>query len=123
MKAFQRKKPARSWWYSRAMLLVLFVLVGVMAKAAWSIYLKERDSHAHRFTAEQNLTELTARTSVLEKKIAGLKTPEGIEAEIRAQFQVIKPGERMVMLGSNPTAAVSTAPAPSLISRFFDIFR
>lgn len=124
MKVLPRKKRASRWWYSHLALLVLSVLVVVLARAAWKVYLKERDSGAYARAAEEKMVGLEGRRTVLEKKIAGLKTKEGIEAEIRSQFQVAKPGERMVMVvpkkSTAPTVANSTQ---SLVSRFFDIFR
>jgi len=124
MRVLSRKKRASNWWYSRLALLVLAVVVVLLTRAAWNVYVKESESGAHSRAAEEKVVGLEARRSVLEKKIAALKTTEGIEAEIRSQFQVAKPGERMVVVVEPKDNATSPAvPAGSLLSRFFDIFR
>ena len=105
------------------MLLVLSLLVAGMGKAAIDVFVKERGSEIERSAAEEKETLLLARRDALTKKIAGLKTREGIEAEIRAQFQVAKPGERMVVVLPDKETLVTTEPASSLLSRFFGIFR
>jgi len=124
MRVLSRKKRASNWWYSRLALLVLAVVVVLLTRAAWNVYVKESESGAHARAAEEKVVGLEARRTVLEKKISALKTTEGIEAEIRSQFQVAKPGERMVVVvepkGNTPSPSV---PTESLLSRFFDIFR
>ncbi len=124
MKSFQRKGKASRWWYSYLMLCLLAAAVAGLSRAVWSVYQKERDSGAHARAAEEKLAALEARQRALEKKISGLKTREGVEAEIRSQFQVAKPGERMVVVVEKKDAAAPPAlPTQSLLSRFFGIFR
>ncbi len=124
MRVLPRKKRTSRWWYSRLTLLVLAVVVVLLSRAAWNVYLKERESGAHMRAAEEKVVGLETRRIALEKKIAALKTTEGMEAEIRAQFQVAKPGERMVVVIEPKDITASTViPTQSLLSRFFDIFR
>lgn len=124
MKEFQRKRKIRRLLYSRLSLLILFILIALVAKGTWNVYTKERDSRKQLERVEEELAALEARDAALQNKIDRLKTSEGIEAEIREQFQVTKPGERMVVIveegGKSEEAA---APRQSLISKFFDLFR
>lgn len=123
MKEFQRKRKIRRLLYSRLSLLILLILIALVAKGAWNVYAKERDSRKQLERVEEELAALKARGAALQDKIDRLKTSEGIEAEIREQFQVTKPGERMVVIVEEGKSEEATAPRQSLISKFFDLFR
>ncbi|MDO8594796.1 MAG: septum formation initiator family protein [bacterium] len=124
MRDFQRKRKIRKTLYSKGTLAVVFLLLVLVGKATLGLYTKERDSREHLDRVEGELSSLTSREQSLKGDIARLETPEGIETEIREQFQVAKPGERMVVLVEpQKTKTAETVPTQSLISRFFDIFR
>ena len=98
MKDFQRKRKIRKVLYSPGVILGLFLLLVLVSKATWGLYDKERESRKNLDRVEADLLALTVREEQLTKDIARLRTPEGIESEIREQFQVAKPGESMVIL-------------------------
>ena len=124
MKEFHRKRKTGRFPYSPAVILLLLALVVFMAKAVWSVYGKERESRKNLNRASEELSALKAREALLTERIEYLKTEGGIETEIREQFQVAKPGERMVVIVAEKKTADETAePKQSLISRFFDMFR
>ncbi len=124
MKEFQRKRKLRRLLYSPLVLLVLLALLFVTGKALWGVYEKERESRTRLHGVEEELALLRAREAALKRKIERLQTPEGVEAEIREQFQVAKPGERMVVIVAEKRAeAAAPKGERSLVSRFFDIFR
>ncbi|HEY4508621.1 MAG TPA: septum formation initiator family protein [Candidatus Paceibacterota bacterium] len=110
--------------YSRTVLAALLLFIVLISKAAWDMYGKERESQRQLEAVENELAALVARENLLQDDLTRLRTPEGIEAEIRAQFQVAKPGEQMVVLveGRN-VASEEEVPAQSFMSRFFDLFR
>ena len=124
MKDFQRKRKIRKALYSPGVLLVVFVLFLLVGKATFSLYAKEQESRKNLDKAEADLLALTLREERLQNDITRLKTSGGIESEIREQFQVAKPGEKMVVLvedGKNVPEAKQEE--RSLISKFFDLFR
>lgn len=123
MKEYQRKKKIRRFLYSRLALCVLLALILLIGKATWSVHNKERESAKNLHRATEELAALEARQTSLTEKIERLKTPEGVEAEIREQFQVAKPGERMVVVVEDKTLPKEEEVKHSLVSRFFDIFR
>jgi len=124
MREFKRKRKIRQYLYSRLALCILLVLTLLMAKAAWSVYSKERDSRVSMSRAQMELAALEARHEQLSRSIERLKTEQGVEAEIREQFQVAKPGERMVVVVEEKSAEQPPLDEKgSLISRFFGIFR
>jgi cell division protein FtsB len=124
MREFQRKKKIRNYLYSPAVFVFVTILVAFLAKATWSVYVKERDSRVNMERAADALVALEARKRTLTQDIGKLQTAEGLEAEIRQQFQVARPGERIVVVvdESKQSEPVRVEKA-SLVSRFFDIFR
>ena len=124
MRAYQRRRRIREVLYSRAALATLLLFTVLISKAAWDMYAKERESQRQLEAVESELAALVARENLLQDDLARLKTPEGIEAEIRAQFQVAKPGEQMVVLVEGRSAAPEEKiHVQSLMSRLFDFFR
>lgn len=124
MREYQRKRKIRQALYSRPALAALLLLIALMGKATWGVYEKERESRKQLQLVEAELRALAAREDLLQDDITRLKTPEGIETEIREQFQVAKPGERMVVLVEDRRAKQEAEPvAQSLVSKFFDLFR
>lgn len=124
MRDFQRKRKIRKMLYSRGVILGVFLLLVLVSKATWGLYDKERESRRNLDRVEADLLALTLREEQLTKDIARLRTPEGIESEIREQFQVAKPGESMVVLVEDKSEPMEQeGEDPSLISRFFDLFR
>src|SRR3989338_1098308 len=124
MRDFQRKRKIRKVLYSKGVLLLLFILLILVGKATWGLYVKERESRKSLDRVESELLSLQEREKRLQDDIARLKTTEGIEAAIREQFQVAKPGERMVVLvedaKSDPEQKVAEK---SFVVKFFDLFR
>lgn len=124
MRDFERKRKIRKALYSPGVLLLLLVLLALAGKATWGLYAKERESRKNLNRVEDELHGLELREERLQADIARLKTPEGIEMEIREQFQVAKPGEKMVVLVPDRAGEPGEkAEEPSLLSRFLDIFR
>ncbi len=124
MKDFQRKRKIRKTLYSRGVLFGLLLVLIVVSKATLSLYAKERESQKNLSLAEANLSTLALREERLRSDIARLKTSEGIDAEIRSQFQVAKPGEKMVVLvDDRKKEAEAPLEQKSIVTKFFDLFR
>ena len=124
MNDFRRKRTIRRVLYSRGVIVAVLVLLILVAKAAWSVYTKESESRRRLDSAAADLVALQSREKKLRENIDRLKTPEGMEAQIREQFQVAKPGERMVVLVDEKKDDKANAPKEqSLISKLFDLFR
>ncbi len=126
MRDFQRKRKIRKVLYSRGALVVVVLMLVLVSKATISLYSKERESQKNRSRVETELSSLASRKEKLQSDIARLKTREGIETEIREQFQVAKNGEKMVVLVEEQkqnAEPIGTPGGKSLFSRFLDIFR
>lgn len=124
MREFQRKRVLRKFLYSRVTLFFLLLALVFFIKSSIGAFENEKKSRANLQNAQDELAALQARQALLEGKIKRFQTPEGIEAEIREQFQVAKPGEKMVVVVEEKSAAENgSEPKQSFISRFFDLFR
>ena len=124
MKEFQRKRTIKRVLYSRGSLLVLIILMLLVGKAAFGMYLKERESKRQLLRATEELAALSAREKELSASITRLQTPEGVEAEILEQFPVTKPGEKMVVIVEEKDGGEQEVVIrESLIEKFFDLFR
>jgi cell division protein FtsB len=82
----------------RAILIGLLVVFVALAQGTWHAYLKERETKAGRQRAEDELIHLKKRSSDLEGKVYRLKTDQGVEEELRAQFNVGHPGEQLIIV-------------------------
>jgi len=99
------------------MAVVLFIVLSVIAlKATIGMYGKYRESAARRSVSERQLAELQARAEVLSTDIERLKTPGGVEREIRQQFSVVREGEEMAIVLDS---AREPATEPSQKTGFF----
>ena len=124
MRDFQRKRKIKKTLYSKGVLLILLLLLVLVGRATFGIYIKEQGSKQSLDLAKNELAALQAREGKLKEDITRLNTPEGIEAQIREQFQVAKPGERMIVLvDERKTAPTQETKKPSLVSRFLNLFR
>lgn len=124
MREFQRKRKIRRFLYSRFTRLLLLVVLALLVQALWGAYGRERENKTNLLRAREELAALQARAESLEEKLIRLKSPEGVEAEIREQFQVAKPGEKMVVVVPGTSGGeVVSEPRQSFVSRLFDFFR
>lgn len=109
---FQQKRKVRSILYHRVTLGILILICLLTAHSTWSVYKKKQESEALRHEAQERLDALTTRNNELVANIARLKTSEGVEAEIRSKFSVVKSNENMVVI-VNDDASVTVATTTS----------
>lgn len=98
----QRYTPARLL-LRRTALLALFLMFLATVQGAWFAFEKERETDARRTDAEAELGHLKERYAELESKVGRLKTNQGVEEELRKQFNMGKPGEQLIIV-VNPEA-------------------
>jgi len=71
-----------------------------------------------RDTAKQRFDDIKKREGNLESQIETLKTPEGIEEEIRSKFNVVKPGEQVILIVPEEKKD-EVAPEPSFFGKIW----
>jgi cell division protein FtsB len=98
MLEFKKKQKFRKILYSKFSILILLVLLFFAAKGAFEVYQKVRVSEGHLNLVEGQYASLEARKNSIETKINKLDTELGVEEEIRKKFNVVKEGEKVVIL-------------------------
>lgn len=98
MLPFQERKKLRKVLYSKATLVVLFLLVVVIGRGAWQIHQKAVIAQGERVQAARATEELNLRAQGLEKSLVRLRSPEGAEEEVRQKYTVARPSEEVVIV-------------------------
>ncbi len=103
----------KSWFYSPivAIILVLLVVWGIISvvKAA----AKQREAVALRDESRKELEGLDQKQTDLNQKINDLSTDQGMEAEVRQRYRVVKPGEQLVIVVDNEDTSGNHPTKPS----------
>ena len=98
MLEFQQKRKARKLLYSRTALVGFCLLAVIFIKATWNVYEKERTSRDYVSSAQAQLDKLTLQKTNVSNAVAALRTSQGVEAEIRKKFRVVKDGEQIAVI-------------------------
>ena len=93
-----KNKSKYSFWHSPITLLVLFCLLAIFAYNMIGLIEKERDTNKNKIFELNKIEELRKREQHLKDDISKLNTDDGIEESVRDKFQVVKPGEKMVVI-------------------------
>jgi cell division protein FtsB len=93
-----KKKGKYSFWHSPLSLLVLFCIVVLFAYNMIGLMKKEEETSKNKLSEMQKIDDLKKRQASLEHDIGKLNTEAGIEESVRDKFQVVKPGEKMVII-------------------------
>lgn len=95
---FQERKKIRRILYSKVTIFVLFLVLVVVVRGAWSIHKKAQIALSERDIAARALIDIESRTVELEKSMARFNSEQGIEEEIRQKYTVAKEGEEVVVV-------------------------
>lgn len=98
MREFQDKQKIKKRLYSKTSVLVLLIIVIFITRGVLSVYAKERDSRLELELLEKKKAELNSRLANVSASNSRLKTEEGIEAEIRSKFDVVKADEGVIVV-------------------------
>ncbi len=87
-----------NFWHSPLALGILFFLIILFAYNMIGLVKKERETNRNKASELNKIEELRKREQSLTTDIDKLNTDQGIEESIRDKFQVVKPGEKMVVI-------------------------
>lgn len=96
-----KKKDNNKFWYSPLFLMVLFLLFIFLFYNIIGLSKKERDTLKNKEIVSAKIESLKERENSLSENINKLETEEGIEETIREKYQVVKEGEKMVIIVPN----------------------
>lgn len=85
----------------RLLTVVLLLIAFVLVRGVWGMYQKERETYTGRAQAEQELQDMQEREANLQAEIVRLRSPAGIEASLRSQFDMAKEGEGVIVIMDN----------------------
>ncbi len=114
---FHEKRKIRGILYSKATIIILFMLAALLCLSVYGRYEVARDMEGKLEAKEAELRALEARAAAIEAKVKFLEDDRGLEEELRSRFDVVREGEQTVILidsradekKNRPTA---TLPAP-----------
>ena len=99
MKETQVKhRPKKPFVYSWFFLFVMLVVVVLLARGTWDIYMKERESRHNAAQIKLELQALAERHESLKKQTEELKTEQGVEKALREKFPVSKQSEKVIVI-------------------------
>lgn len=97
MAEFKRKKM-NTFWHSPLSLIVLFFVLVVFSYNMVELFKKERETENTKSLMLDKMNKLQEREQSLNASIEKLKTEKGTEDVIREKYQVVKPGEKMLII-------------------------
>lgn len=107
-----KKQAEHTFWHSPLVLGVLFCLVIVFAYNMIGLFEKERETAKKKNLTLEEIDGLHKRQAVLSTEIKKLDTDDGVEDMIRDKYQVVKPGEKVVMIVDPDDKVGQTAEMP-----------
>jgi cell division protein FtsB len=108
MAGFGKKKSITEYLYSKAVVIVLLVVVIFLAFAVYERYVVERQMYARRVETNREKQELIDRKGTLKERVEYLSGDRGIEEEIRSNFDVAKEDEKVIILVGEKKKAEAT---------------
>lgn len=107
----------RSYLHSAPVALLLGVVVVLLSFSVYERFTIEQEMSARRALLEEEVQKLSEKKVVIEEKVEHLQNQRGIEEELRRNFDVAKPGERVVVLtGEVASSSVEATTTPSVQS-------
>lgn len=96
-------KPLRtdkkiSWWFSKPVILIEIILIILILKGVFGVYLKYSRAAESRDNIEAEYNRVEERYETLGFKVQYLETEFAQEEAIRERFDVALPGESVIKL-------------------------
>lgn len=111
MLEFQEKRKVRKFLYSKITLVILAIIIILLLVSVFNVYKKQKVTRDNLAKTRSVLVGLEARERMLSSEIERLGTVNGIEKEIREKYDMVKPGEEViVIIDSNSENSTSITP-------------
>ncbi len=118
-----QKKSTNSLWHSPLMLFIIFLLVLLFMYNMIGIVEKVRETNKKTALVNEQIEELNNREKMLSGDINRLKTDEGVEAALRDKYQLVKSGEKMVVIVDQEASAAQAVPDKPKGTSFWDFIK
>lgn len=93
----QRDRAVQLVW-KRLAWVALLVLVVILGRAAWDMYMRWKEATKYQERATAELSGILERETELRKDIASLKDGHGVETALRDRFGLAKEGEGVIVI-------------------------
>lgn len=116
MKDFQVKKHGRKreeWYFSRWMVFILVLVVASLIRGVYDNYEKNQLTDRDLKSVQAEVANLQEQKAFLDAKLSRLRTSAGLDEEIRKNFPVAKPGERVIMIVDDQAEVTTSLPTSS----------
>lgn len=111
MLEFQAKRRAQRLLYSTGSIVLLLLLIGFLVKSVVGAYDKKRRSDIELARTQLAYENLTKERESLSRNVVFLKTEEGIDAELRSKYRLVRPGEAVAVIVDDDMASVAPVAA------------
>lgn len=113
MLKFYQGRSWKSFLGSPLMAIILTVVCIFLGLAVYDRWVIERDMATRRAELEMTLQDLEERKTSLSEQVDYLSHERGIEAEMRRNFDVAQPGEKVVIILDDEDSVIEPlAPLP-----------
>jgi len=119
MREFQERNTVKKRIYSKTAICILVIILILVAHGVYNVYEKEQESKAAVELTEKQQADTESRYNNIQQGNEELQSQAGVEAEIRSKFDVVKPGEGViVVVDKNPTSIQENK--QSVLKQFWD---
>ncbi len=98
MTQFYQRKTFFHFLRSNLGILILIIICILVARAVYARYVVEREMYHRQVEIGAKAEQLRERKDRLQERVEYLSSDRGIEAEMRRNFDVTKPGEEVVII-------------------------
>jgi len=105
MSLSKRRHRMERVMYSKLTLAFLLLCSILLSFSVYERYTKAKEMEEKKQESESSYNDLSERKEQLKKKVDYLEGKQGIESEIRRNFDVVKEGEEVVIIVDNDSSS------------------
>ena len=98
MRELEQKRRYKKYLYTPVTMVILVVLIIFLARGVASAREKQRLSEERLGRAKTEAQELHAKYASTSKEVDFLKTDEGVDAELRLKYRLVREGEGVAVI-------------------------
>lgn len=107
MREYQQKHMIRTLLYSRAAIIILFILIILLLRSIMELNDKRLDVVKNRNEALAERQILEEKVKASEKQNSDIETARGLESYVRTTYPVVKEGEGVIVIYDEEKSPVS----------------
>jgi cell division protein FtsB len=98
MREFEKKRKIRKIIYSKFVILLLVLLLFILARGVWGVYLRSRTSSERESQSQETLQILESKKDSLSQEVEFLESELGIEGRLRSFYSLGREGEEVIFI-------------------------